>query len=161
LKGYEITRREEFRKYMPVRLRNLGGIRDGVIDELIGPLRKQESLNAAACKAAFDLTSDCNLDQATLFGMRLWQASSDGPLYRADWRSLDSYLMLSDFVDIATTKSKLVDHPYAQLACYLSQMDFRSVPIAVTQGARVIVGGRKVEFGLFLSVHFHGSFETG
>jgi hypothetical protein len=126
LKAFELAAEMGISDEIPARLTALGGIKEHFADELISPLANIEDISAAACKARFDLSMEFDRPLVESFGLRLWQASSELPLERLDWRMPDAARMLIDF---SATAVGTKNGPYGQLASALAKSDLRRYPV--------------------------------
>jgi len=148
LKAFSLTREARFSAEVPGRLAFIGGIREYFAEELIAPLETIQNASAAACKARFDIDLVFEPNVVAGYGLRLWQASSDLPLERHDWRWIDSQMMLTEFARCEVERGKLEQLPYARLAIALTRMDYRRLPIAVSRGATVMGSDLSSELSL-------------
>ncbi|HWH59564.1 MAG TPA: NACHT domain-containing protein [Terriglobales bacterium] len=139
LKAFEIAEQLGMSDQMPARLVSVGGIREHFAEELVTPLANVENSSAAACKARFDVSMKFDANLVASFGLRLWQASSELPLRRLDWRMVDSARMLIDFSEMAKIDyTSAVDLPYARFAVAVAESDLRSYPMSFGSGRSIV-----------------------
>ena len=149
LKAVDISQKAGFAVKPPTRVAMIGVIHKQLTRGLLEPLEASEPVNAAACKARFDLTGELEESLVSQFGLRLWQASSEGPLYRRDWRAVDFAAMIHEYRLLFRGEAKLESCRYALLAAALAKMNFDRTPISITTAPLIVATVVDVDFSPF------------